>query len=300
MDDDRSWSAAAGGGAERRRACRRRVVVARVAILLVLGVGLAGCSPSGGAHASGPTTTTVPAGGSSTTTVPAGPTTTTVPAGAMAAVTLPVVACPTTVALATFTTVPLPPTVTALVPTDVSEVSSFAVFADTEDILRVVAPHAWTCQAQVAADGSAGMIVVPPGTVVPTSNQVLPVQGIVASATSACSLCTLGQACPFFPAALSILHATYPSQPCGRLSSQVRVVRTSATEVRFSAPAGVAVWSTGTGATSGGGPYPVQAVMTWSPSTHNGAYTSTCTLPVSSASMCDASVTAFAAAFPAG
>ncbi|MGC8462654.1 MAG: DUF4850 domain-containing protein [Acidimicrobiales bacterium] len=131
--------------------------------------------------------------------------------------TLPAVACPTTVALATFTTVPLAPTVAALVPTDVSgQAPSFAVFADTEGILRVVAPRTWTCQARVAADGSAGMIVVPPGTVVPTSYQVLPVQEIVASETSACVTCTLRQACPFFLAALSTLRRrTPPSSAAG-------------------------------------------------------------------------------------
>jgi hypothetical protein len=118
------------------------------------------------------------------------------------------------------------------------------------------------------------------------TNQVLPAQGIAASETSACVRCTLSQACPLFPAALSALHTSFPSEPCAPLSPKVTVVRISATEVRFSAPAGVTVLPTGTGETSGGGSYPVQGVRTWSLSTQHGACTSTCTLPASSASVC--------------
>ena len=177
--------------------------------------------------------------------------------------------------------------------------TSPVAFADTQGILRVVAPRTWTCRAYVGADGSEGFDVVPPGTTIPT-NQVLPAQGIVASETSACVGCTLSQACPLFPAAPSALHTSFPSDPGAPLSPKVTVVRISATEVRFSAPAGVTVLPTGTGETGGGGSYPVQGVMTWSPSTQHGAYTSACTLPAPSASVCAASLTAFAFDFPAG
>lgn len=300
MGEVHAWRAPADAGRGSRSGSRPGAVAARVAIVLALGVGLAACSASGGAHASGSTATAAGAAGS-TTTAPAAGSTTTAPAGATASVTLAVEPCPTTVAIATATTVPLPSTVTVSVPADVSgQAPSLAAFADTQGILRVVAPRTWTCRAQVGADGSEGFEVVPPGTTIPTSNQALPAQGIVASETSACVGCTLGQACPLFPAALSALHTSYPSEQCAPLSPKLTVVRVSATEVRFSAPAGVTVLPTGTGATSGGGPYPVQGVMTWSPSTHNGAYTSTCTLPASSASVCAASLTAFAVDFPAG
>ncbi len=299
MGEARPRWALVGVGRGRRGRLAPRATAARVAIVLVLGLGLAACSSNSGAQASGSTTTGAGAAGS-TTTSPAASSTTTAPAGATTTVALPVVACPTTVGVATTTTVALPSGVTVSVPAGIAgQAPSLAAFADTQGILRVVAPRRWTCRAQVGADGSEAFDVVPPGTTIPTSGP-LPAQGIVASETSACALCTLSQACPFFPAALSALHASYPSEQCASLSPEITVVRVSATEVRFSAPAGVTVLTTGTGATSGGGPYPVQGVMTWSPSNHGGAYTSICTLPASSASVCAASVTAFAADFPAG
>ena len=269
-----------------------------MAAVVVLAVGLAACGGSGNA-----TRLSTSATGTRTSSVPstsALASTTTAPPGSTTVVHLSVEPCATSFGIPTSTTAPLPLTVQATVPANVTgQVSTFAAFSDTQGVMLVIAPRTWTCRAQIDADGSGWVMVAPTGTTFPTSGQQLPAQGIVASQTSACVDCTLSQACPLFPAALTALHAYDPKLPCATLSPQVKVTRTSATEVWFAVPAGVTGLPSGTGATSGGGPYPVQGVMTWSSARARGAWTSTCTLPASASSVCKASLTAFAAAYPA-
>ena len=286
----------APGGRSRARG-RRGTTLASMAAAAVLAVGLAACGGSSSATRSS-TSTSAPATSVTSTSAPAS--TTTVPSASTTVVHVPVEPCATEAANGR-SAVSLPLTVAATVPSTLAgQVSSFAAFSDNQGIMQVIAPRAWTCRALVAGDGSAGMMVVPTGTSIPTDPHQLPAQGIVASETSACVSCTLGQACPLFPAALTALHEYDPSLPCAAPSARVTVTRVSATEVRFAAPAGVPALSTGTGATSGGGPYPVHGVMTWSSARARGAWTSTCTLPASASSVCEASLTAFAAAYPAG
>ncbi len=284
----------AQGGRSRARG-RRGTTLGSVAAVVVLAVGLAAC---GGSNSATHSSTSAPATSAPATSAPAS--TTTAPSGSTTVVHVPVEPCATEAANGR-SAVSLPLTMQVTVPSTLAgQVASFAAFSDTQGIMQVIAPRAWTCRARVAGDGSVGMMVVPAGTSIPGASQQIPAQGIVASETSACVSCTLTQACPLFPAALTALHAYDPSMPCPTLSAQVTVTRTSATEVRFSAPAGVTGLPTGTGATSGGGPYPVEGVMTWSSARARGAWTSTCTLPASASSVCEASLTAFAVAYPAG
>ncbi len=83
---------------------------------------------------------------------------------------VPVVTCATTFALATPPpTVPLPASVTVDVPT--AQAATLAVYADSDSIIRVLAPAGWSCKASYGADGSGIITVVPKGDPLPLPGQ---------------------------------------------------------------------------------------------------------------------------------
>jgi len=157
-----------------------------------------------------------------------------------------------------------------------------AVYGDSQNVMQLVAPIGWSCQAGVGADGSSNENVYPPGQSAPTvNNGSQPYQGeaITGGQSSACSECTLGQACPLFSAAAQQYQTEYgqtcPFTPPAEEATHVY----SANVIYFEDPPGVS----GTGAPSGG-PYPANGLMTYY--TQAPSYEETCTLPDSEHSIC--------------
>ena len=193
---------------------------------------------------------------------------------------LPVTKCPTASGsgLLTSPVSPVTPTVTISVPSSDQQItSSLSVFVDMANRLQVVAPRTWKCDVVVDyADGSAVLSVVPSGTI-SLNSLGFPESGIVASETSASTLSTLSQACPFFPAAQSDMQKDYPSIPCNSEPSGLNIKRSTSFKVGFSAPAFTPVQLAETGTTGGSGSALTQGVMLWNySSSRNGAYTEVC------------------------
>ena len=234
---------------------------------------LAGCGHGAPQGAATTTTTT-------TTTSRATTTTSTV---VDEAATVPVVTCATTFALATPPpTVPLPASVTVDVPT--AQAATLAVYADSNSIMRVLAPAGWSCKASYGADGSGIITVVPKGDPLPLPGQEPDPsdEAISATETGGSPVQAAAAGCAFFPAAATA-YASDLGRGCSPRPPSEMVDPVSATVVDFEDPAG----TKGTGEPSGG-PDPANGVMTYSPTEGPGFYLDTCTLPQDAHATCTA------------
>ena len=96
-------------------------------------------------HPSRALTTTTSASTSTSTSVSS--------SASMVSASLAVATCPTTVVVSTTTTTALPSSETVSVPS--GQAGHLAVFADTQGIMRLVAPKGWTCRANYGAEAVA-------------------------------------------------------------------------------------------------------------------------------------------------
>lgn len=182
---------------------------------------------------------------------------------------------------------------------DVPGAQRLAVYTDSGGRIRLVAPRGWSCTATDAADGGAQVIVTPAGETVPTTvgsgwklDASSTVQAVAAEETSACSGCTLGQACPLFEGAASAFQSTF-GRPCPAVrpgDETVKVIHPGI--ILFEDPPGTA----GDGLPSGGR-YPANGVMTYHPGNPDGSWLATCTLPASEHQLCTSSLNNFLASY---
>jgi hypothetical protein len=163
----------------------------------------------------------------------------------------------------------------------------------------LIGPRGWTCSALYGADGSGGVVVVPPGEAVPGSwgagwklSADSSVEAIIGSETSACQGCTAGQACPLFASAAGAYQSEF-GRPCplSRPPSE-SVEQIDPGVVGFEDPPGVE----GDGNPSGG-QYPANGVMTYHPSSQDGSLSETCTLPSSQKLICTSALNAFVGSY---
>lgn len=270
--------------------CTPRVAAAALAVV-VAGIAAAGCGGKGSTTATthvAATTTSHPS------TAPA-PTTSTAGVGTVA-VALPVVACQTTSPRLQETTT-TQPAGTSEVDVPSSMKGQLSVYIDALGLLAVVAPTGFDCQAAVGEDGSGTLAAYPP-TEQPAHDQngfVEPqslARAVTAIETSACSSCTLAQACPYFATAATTWQQEY-GRPCpGSVPASEKVTPLGSTAVGIADPPGAKG-----GAVPSGGPDPANAVMTYVPGNPNGSFLGTCTLPSGQHAVCTASLNAFLARY---
>jgi hypothetical protein len=267
------------------------VLVGAAAALVVIGFAVAVGS---GSHSS-TTPATLPPSHSTVPPAPTAPTVTssptTVPATESA--NLSVVTCPTTFGYPTPAPATLPASVTVVVPRSLS--GQLSVYSDTQGEMKVVGPSGWTCQAQIGADGSGGVVVSAPGETVPQEwgagwplSSDSNIQAIVGIQTSACWGCTLGQACHLFTAAATTSAGQFGGT-CTRPPAEA-VHQISPGIVSFQDPPAV----TGDGIPSGG-QNPGNGVMTYYPGNQNGSWLETCTLPTTEKELCTTALNSFIA-----
>lgn len=224
--------------------------------------------------------TTAPTSTSPSTTVPATESTH-----------LTVVTCPTTFGYPTPTPATLPASVAVTIPRSLS--GQLSVYSDTQGEMKLVGPSGWSCQAQIGADGSGGVVVSAPGETVPQEwgagwplSPDSTIQAIVGIQTSACWGCTLGQACPLFTAAATTSAGQFGGT-CSRPPAEA-VQQISPGIVSFEDPPAL----TGDGIPSGG-QNPGNGVMTYYPNNQNGSWLETCTLPTSEKGLCTTALNTF-------
>ena len=227
-----------------RSSCRNLGLVGVVVAGALL---MAACGSSGTGLSSGTThpTSSTPAPTSPTSTTSSTTTGGTV-AGPMVTASLPVVVCQTTSGVST-TTTSLPPSVSVSVPSSQAQQGNLAVYSDLTGRLLLVGPTVgWTCAGAFGADGSGMSALSPVGTTVPAAGTTwhLPAssstQAIVALESGGSTVQGAAVACPLFSAA-KVATQQDLGQGCAVTSPpQERVVRTSAVQVGFQDPAGVA------------------------------------------------------------
>jgi hypothetical protein len=267
---------------------------------VVLAALLAGCghgAPQASHKHPGTTAPAARTGGShgSATTSATTTTSTTVVTTVEETASLPVVNCPTTFALATPPpSVPLPASLSVAVPTSLA--GKLAVYADSSDIMKLLAPTGWNCSASYGADGSGIVTIVPSGEPLPASGQDVSSsdQAITARETGGSPVQAAGDACAFFPAAASATK-TDLGRGCSPHPSSEIVDPISASVVDFEDPAG----TEGSGDPSGG-QYPANGVMTYSPTTEPGFYLDTCTLPQNEHATCTTALNYFVTLYGQG
>jgi hypothetical protein len=239
---------------------------------------LAGCGHGAPGADRRPPTTTSP--GSPPAASPGSTTTTT---GSDEAASLPVVRCPTTFALSTPPpTVPLPTSLIVHVPSTLT--TPMAVYADSNNIMKLLAPAGWSCSAFYGADGSGRITVEPSGEPLPASGQVPSAsdQAISATETGGSPVQAAAAGCAFFPAAAAANESDL-DQGCSPRPKSEMVDPISSTVVGFEDAPGIK----GSGEPSGG-PDPANGVMTYSPTVGPGFYLDTCTLPQDEHATCTA------------
>ena len=292
---DRTWHGASPqtflAGPNRRRHLGWITAVAfiLVAALIVAGVfALHHSDDTKTAPPTTPLTSPVRSPGITSSSPPPSSTSTTqgAPAAVVTAV-LPMVSCPTTYAASPASTVVLPSTASESVPKEL--VTQLAVYTDEGGFLRLLGPTGWNCSASYGADGSGGVSIYPAGNSGPTSSpfEASSDEAIRGTETSACFGCTVGQACPLFPAAAA------ENQSSGFGSCQTRPPQESVEPIEsgvvgFEDPPYVA----GDGNPSGG-PYSANGVMTYQNTNYDGSFVDTCTLPTADVPICTAALNNF-------
>ena len=191
---------------------------------------------------------------------------------------LPVVSCPTSLGIPR-PAVALPRSRPVAVPQALA--ADLSVYADNQGVMELLGPKGWSCTAAIGADGSGGVTVYPTG-----AGPSSPV-AIVGSETSACVGCTLAQACPLFSSAVKALRSDL-GQACPAHPAAETVASIAAGIVSFEDPPGVK----GDGRPSGG-QYPANGVMTYHPSSQDGSWQETCTLPANEKDICTAVLNTF-------
>jgi hypothetical protein len=191
---------------------------------------------------------------------------------------LPVVSCPTSLGI-NRPAVPLPQSRPVAVPQALA--AGLSVYADTQGIMELLGPKGWSCTAFYGVDGSGGITVYPGGE---GASSPTVING---SETSACVGCTLSQACPLFPDAAQALRSGL-GEPCPARPAAEAVTSIAAGIVSFEDPPGVK----GDGQPSGG-QYPANGVMTYHPSSTDGSWQETCSLPASEKNVCTAALNTF-------
>lgn len=198
---------------------------------------------------------------------------------------IPVVRCPTTYGSEAASPSPLPSTMTAKVDADLAATVSFY----GNETLTVLAPKGWDCAAAVGADGSASLVVSPPGSPLPSGSPPPDQQAVTAYSDGACVGCIATDACPVFPEAWSLFAAGGGTCP-SRIPVEEKITRRIPQTAVFEDPPGVA----GTGMPSGG-TYRAVGFMVFDPGTDVGSDRAdppslikvTCTLPASLAPICE-------------
>jgi hypothetical protein len=262
---------------------------------VILAALLAGCghgAPQAGRKPPSTTSSTSRTGGSqgSTTT-----TTTTAVTTSDEAATLPVVSCPTTFAITTPPpTVPLPVSLTVEVPVALAQ--RLAVYVDSNNIMRLLAPTGWRCAASYGADGSGIVTLVPRGESLPAGLQEpnSSDQAISATETGGSPVQAAADACGFFPAAATATESDL-GKGCSPPPPSETVDSINNNVVDFEDPAGIE----GSGEPSGGR-YPANGVMTYSPTNEPGFYLDTCTLPQAEHATCTAALNYFVTQYGQG
>ncbi len=208
-------------------------------------------------------------------------------------VSLPVVTCPTSLGVVS-PPVSLPASRPVAVPRALA--TQLAIYADNQGIMELVGPKGWRCTASFGADGRGGIVAYPSGERVPqrwaggwplarTSADA----AIVGLESSACYSCTLVQACRLFAVAAAALRSAFGTACPARPAAET-VMPIGAGIVAFEDPPGVR----GDGLPSGGR-YPADGVLTYHPSSDEGSWLETCTLPGSQKDYCTAVLNTFVA-----
>ena len=267
---------------------------------------MAACGSSGPGSSSSTTTqpkgTTTSSTSAPVTTVPPSPATSTTGgagSGPMVTAALPVVVCQTTSGVST-TTTSLPPSISVRVPSSQAQQGNLAVYSDLTGRLMLVGPTVgWTCTGTFGADGSGMLALAPVGTTVPASGTTWhlpassPSQAIVAVESGGSTVQGAALACPLFSAAKVATQQNLGTGCAVTSPPQERVVRTSAVQVGFQDPAGVA----GVGSPSGG-LNPANGVLLYQPkATEATAYQATCTLPAAQQDLCTSVLNQFTTTF---
>ncbi len=217
----------------------------------------------------------------------------------MVTATLPVVVCQTTSGVST-TTTSLPASVSVSVPASEAQQGNLAVYSDLTGRLMLVGPTVgWTCTGTFGADGSGMMALAPVGTSVPAGRDDVARAGVLVDpgdrrhGERGQQRAGCGLACPLFSTAKATTQQDLGKGCAVTSPPQEQVVRTSAVQVGFQDPAGVA----GVGSPSGG-QNPANGIVLYQPKpTEPTAYQATCTLPAAQHDLCTAVLNQFAASF---
>ena len=221
-------------------------------------------------------------------------------AAAMTSTIVPVVKCPTT------DTFPpsgprLPATETIPAPASVGD--QLAYYSDaTRRIRPILAPRGWSCSFAIGADGSIAISVFPPGESPPPGGPPEGAESVLAYNASACVGCIDQVACPLVP---HVARELVPSSPgvaadCGPAQPREQQETWLAGSPGYSAsgsdvvsvvdPPGVKGYVAGSGGQS-----PADGILLywWGPASNPGASSADCTLPSSSAPLCQAILSTF-------
>ncbi len=166
--------------------------------------------------------------------------------------------------------------------------------------VRILAPSGWLCQASIYFDGNVIMSIAPDETDAvgffpePSSNRSNSAR-VQFNGIPTCAECSLAQVCPFFVAAITLLHDVGGSTTGCHLSSGEVIASRSPGLVGFLDPPGVV----GHG-TPSGGPYVAssKAYFARHGTTIIGSYVVSCTLPGNLATICSTSLKSFALTHP--
>ena len=166
----------------------------RTALAIGLLVAVAGCSSS----ATPVVNTTAPT--STTTAV----TSTTALRTSVQPADLPIVRCRSSVYGVTPQTGTTATSMSVDLPTN--ESPKLAFYTDEKGVLPpVLAPRGWHCAAEVGADGSASIEIVPPNESISSNTRLSETdQAVTAQSPSACQDCIFGDLCPFYPQAVQV------------------------------------------------------------------------------------------------
>jgi hypothetical protein len=180
------------------------------------------------------------------------------------------------------------------VPTSLA--GKLAVYADSNNLMRVLAPAEWSCSASYGADGSGIITVVPTGEALPASglDASSADQAITASETGGSAVQAAAEACAYFSAAAAATESDL-GQGCSPRPTSEMVDPISATLVDFEDPAG----TKGSGDPSGGQD-PANGVLAYSPTQSPGLYLDTCTLPPNEHATCTAALNYFITVYGQG
>jgi hypothetical protein len=188
------------------------------------------------------------------------------------------------------------------VPTSLA--NELTVYADGQDVMKILGPSGWTCSASIAEDGSSTLDVYPAYERHDASDEFAtplgnlprgsPDREIYARQASACVSCAETIACPVFESAANTLESdmgwSCPTQ--APVQESLKALLSSAVEIID--PSGVVG-----DAYPSGGTNSVYAVMTYQHHDVNGSWEDSCLLPASDVTLCQSSLNNFFADYGA-